>query len=49
MNKWISFQGSRRVREPWLGGTTLARGVPAGRVFGDETGIGAEVVSGGAC
>lgn len=41
-NKWNSFQGSRRMHEPWLGGTVLARGVLAGRVF-DDKGIGANV------
>ena len=45
MNKWNSFQGSRRMHEPWLGGTVLARGVLAGRVFDDEKGIGANVAS----
>lgn len=47
-NKWNSLQGSRRVHEPWLGGTVLARGILAGQVFDDEKGIGANVASGGA-
>lgn len=45
MNKWNSFQGSRRMCEPWPGGTALARGVLAGRVFDDEKGTGANVAS----